>query len=335
MSHPTSITGVQLTKGKTPVVASIPLPAVDGSKALIKVTAAPINPSDVMWLQGAYPAGKSATAFAGLEGVGVVVATGPDAVAAAKVGQRVAFFVGGNDQGTWADYAVIESAGLIPLPDAIDDDQGACALVNPLTVELFLLECEKKGHKVIVHGAASSSLGLMLIAAAKKAGDKVKIINLVRRAENVALLKSKGAEHIIDILSEGWEAEFSSLAETLKPSAYFDPIGGSFGTKVFTLMPNNSTTYNYGGFGDSMNYSVSIPDILFKGKVLRGMWLSTEINAPGVAPVIIGNTLKNLAEKTYQTTIYKKYPVSKFKEALEDYAANAVKGKVLLVPDQK
>lgn len=333
MSLPTTITGVQLTKGQTPTIASIPLPAVDGSKALVKVTAAPINPSDVMWLQGAYPAGKSDTAFAGLEGVGVVVAAGPGAVPAAKVGQRVAFFVGGNEQGTWANYAVIESSGLIPLPDSIDDDQGACALVNPLTVELFLLECEKKGHSVIVHGAASSSLGLMLIAAAKKAGDKVKIINLVRRAENVALVKSKGAEYVIDILTPNWEAEFAALAKELKPSAYFDPIGGSFGSKVFNLMPDHSTTYNYGGFGDSLNYSISIPDILFKGKVLRGMWLAVEIRDPSVAPVIIGNTLKNLAAKTYQTTIYKKYPVSKFKEALEDYAANAVKGKVLLVPD--
>ena len=333
MSLPTTtVTGVQLAKGQAPTIATVPLPPVDGSKVLVKVTAAPINPSDVMWLKGVYPAGKSDTAFAGLEGAGVVVATGPDAPATLK-GQRVTFFVGGNDQGTWSNYVVLEAAAAIPLPDAIDDEQGACALVNPLTVELFLHECELAGHKVIVHGAASSALGQMLIAAAKRAGDKVTIINLVRRAENVALVKSKGAQHVIDILGDAWEAEFAALAAELKPSAYFDPIGGSFGSKVIGLMPNNSTTYNYGGFGDSMNYNVSIADILFKGKVLRGMWLATEMQKPAVAPVLVTNMLKNLAAKTYQTAIYKKYPISQYKEALEDYAANAVKGKVLLVPD--
>eukprot|EP00388_Colpodella_angusta_P042121 GDKK01055296.1.p2 GENE.GDKK01055296.1~~GDKK01055296.1.p2 ORF type:complete len:230 (+),score=73.52 GDKK01055296.1:1-690(+) len=226
----------------------------------------------------------------------------------------------------------VKASDLIPLPDAIDDEQGAAAPVNPFTAELFLIECEKAGHKVIVHNAAASSLGQMVIAVAKKGG-KVKIINLVRRAENVATLKDKGAEYVIDTTVDGWEDEFSKLAKELKPSAYFDPVAGSAGSKVIHLMPEGSTIYTYGGLGDAPSYDISLGDILFQYKTIRGLWLSRELKNPELAKQVITNALTNLASKTYQTTIYKKYPVSQFEAALKDYEANASKGKILLVPD--
>jgi NADPH:quinone reductase len=109
-----------------------------------------------MFIQGLYPAPKPRQVIAGLEGSGLVVATG--SAAAHLLNKRVAFFSNGNS-GSWANFAISTIHTAIPLTDEISYEQGACALVNPLTVEAMALECESNKHTCIVHSAASSALG--------------------------------------------------------------------------------------------------------------------------------------------------------------------------------
>ena len=102
----------------------IGVPEPGPSQVLIKVKLASINPSDVMFVKGMYGQPRQKGQPAGFEGVGEVVAAGSDAVKG-LVGLRVAFATGLSGWGTWAEYAVAEAAGCIPLIDGVRDEDGA------------------------------------------------------------------------------------------------------------------------------------------------------------------------------------------------------------------
>lgn len=96
-----------------------------------------------------------------------------------------------------------------------------------------------------MHTAAASALGKMLVPACKAAG--IVLINVVRREEQVELLKGLGAEHIINTGKDDWKQTTTALFNELKPQALFDAVGGSTASDLFALLPHNTVTYNYGG----------------------------------------------------------------------------------------
>ncbi|TIS52824.1 MAG: NADH oxidoreductase, partial [Mesorhizobium sp.] len=112
---------------------SIALPTPGPTQALIKVSLASINPSDVAFIKGQYGQPRVQGRPAGFEGVGIVVATGDDPYAKSLAGKRVAFATGVSNWGSWAEYAVAEAASCIPLLDTVRDGDAAAMIVNPLT----------------------------------------------------------------------------------------------------------------------------------------------------------------------------------------------------------
>ena len=93
----------------------VPVPAPKPTQLLIKVSFAPVNPSDVMFLKGMYGQPRQKGQPAGFEGVGIVTAAGDEALAKIFMGKRVAFATGLTGWGSWAEYAVAEASACIPL----------------------------------------------------------------------------------------------------------------------------------------------------------------------------------------------------------------------------
>jgi len=319
-------TGV-LIKGPSDLAyGSVPTGKVAEGDVIVKVHSAPVNPADLMLCQGAYPAGKSHPCTAGLEGSGVVVEAGASAEAQALMGKRVAFFATLPTQGSWSDFCQTNAKSCFPLLDAIDFEQGACALINPLTVEAMMLECDEKGYKVIVHAGASSQLGRMMVKIAPK--HNVTVINLVRREENVKMLKEAGAQIVIDTTAADWEATMAALFAEHKPQAFFDPVCGEVGSKVLAALPPKSTIYNYGALG-GLSYNVGVGDLIFADKHIRGFWLNTEMAVPGRGAAAGAAMMGHLAGGVYKTEVVKRFKTSEFAEALAYYKGNMTAGKVL------
>lgn len=199
--------------------------------------------------------------------------------------------------------------------------------MNPLTVEGFVYTSLEKGYKTIVHTAAAGSLGKMLVPACKNAG--VVLINIVRRKEQVELLKSLGAEHIINTGEEDWKQTCAALFEELKPQAFFDAVGGKIASELFSLLPPGSTTYNYGGLS-GQGILVSPLDLIFKDKTLTGWWLNKFLEDKQVAMKVFGGAFKNLAMKTFTTEVSKSFPFKKYAEAIKFYGETSSTGKTLL-----
>jgi NADPH2:quinone reductase len=319
-------TGVVIKGPNDLAHSTIAIGKVGDDEVIVKVHSAPINPADLMLCAGMYPAGKTHPCTAGLEGSGVVVEAGAGAEAQALMGKRVAFFATLPTQGSWGDFCHTNAKTCFPLLDAIDFEQGACALINPLTVEAMMIECDEKGYKTIVHAGASSQLGRMMIKIAPK--HNVTVINLVRREENVKLVKEAGAQIVIDTTAADWEATMAAVFAEHKPQAFFDPVCGEVGSKVVAALPPKSNIYTYGALG-GFSYNVAVGDLIFQDKKLQGFWLNHQIADPARGAAAAGAMMTHLAAGVYKTEVAKRFKTSEFAEALEYYKGNMTAGKAL------
>jgi NADPH2:quinone reductase len=121
-----------------------PVPQLGPGEVLIRVAASPVNPSDVAFIEGRHPMKRALPAIPGWEGSGVVVAAGGGFLGRRLVGKRVAAS-DPDRNGFWAEYTVMLALHCLTLPDNVDDEHGAMALINPLTA-LGLLEQIEQLH---------------------------------------------------------------------------------------------------------------------------------------------------------------------------------------------
>jgi NADPH:quinone reductase-like Zn-dependent oxidoreductase len=229
------------------------VPEPGGSEVVVAVEASPINPSDLGVLLGAVDPGtlrpdgpdlvgsvpEAALAVyrdrldkplpVGNEGAGTVVAAGPDA--AALVGRRVALF-GGR---MWADYRVAEAAAVVELPDDVSTTEGAALFINPLTALSMVETMRAEGHSALVHTAAASNLGQMLVRIC--AADGIGLVNVIRRPEQEQLLRDLGATHVVDSSQPDFAERLTEAIRETGATLAFDAIGGgSLASSILTAM---------------------------------------------------------------------------------------------------
>lgn len=217
-------------------------------EVLVRVEAAPINPSDLGLLLAmadvsqavaggssdeptvtapiAEPVMRSLAARVGQampvgnEGAGVVVAAGSSPEAQALLGHRVGFLGGA----TYAEYCLASPRMCLPLPDGASAADGASSFVNPLTALGMVETMRREGHTGLVHTAAASNLGQMLNRICL--ADEVPLVNVVRRPEQAQLLREQGAVHVCDSSAPTFEADLVAALRATGATIAFDAIGG-------------------------------------------------------------------------------------------------------------
>lgn len=228
------------------------LPAPQGDEVLVRIEAAPINPSDLGLLFASADveradyeegrivarmpdparralAGRVGQAMAiGNEGAGTVIAAGEAPGAQALLGKRVALIGGGM----FAEYRLLSADACMALPDDVTAEQGASAFVNPMTALGFVETMKREGHKAIVHTAAASNLGQMLVRIAQE--DGIPLVNIVRNAAQVAMLRGLGAQHVLDSSEEDFSTRLQTAIAATGATIAFDAIGG--GTLVSQIL---------------------------------------------------------------------------------------------------
>jgi NADPH2:quinone reductase len=230
-------------------------PAPGPDDVIVRVEAAPINPSDLgLLLAGAeittarrsgdvmeadIPPAFRAMAAArggqampvGNEGAGVVVDAGTSPAARALIGKTVAILGGA----TYAQYRSIRADQCLVLPPGVTPAQGASCFVNPLTVLGMIGTMRMEGHTALVHTAAASNLGQMLVKACKAEG--IPLVNIVRRDEHVALLKGIGAVHVLNSTSPTFRDDLAEALHATGATLAFDAIGGGrLGGQILAAM---------------------------------------------------------------------------------------------------
>jgi NADPH:quinone reductase len=229
-------------------LARLPLDAPKDHEVVVKVLAAPINPSDLgLIIGGADPssghaslreglpvatfdvppagmramAGRVGEALAiGNEGCGLVIAAGASDAAQALMGKTVAL-LGGS---IYAEYRTLAAGMCMELPEGTDAKDGASCFVNPLTSLGFTETMKMEGYTGLIHAAAASNLGQMLVKICL--ADGIPLINIVRNQAQVDLLKGIGATYVLDSSTETFMDDLTAAIVETGAMMGFDPIGG-------------------------------------------------------------------------------------------------------------
>ena len=343
------------------------VPAPKGHEVLIRVEAAPINPSDLALLFGPadmagadYAEGKVVAAMpepavramkgrvgeampVGNEGAGTVIAAGDAPEAQALVGKLVTVVPGGM----YAQYRIADARACMPLPDGITAEQGASAFVNPLTALGFVETMRREGHTAIVHTAAASNLGQMLVKICQE--DNVGLVNIVRSESQVALLKGIGAEHVVDSSQDGFVADLAAALHATKATIGFDAIGGGkLAGQILAAMEqvaNEGAAYSR--YGSNSAKQVYIyggldmgPTVLNRNFGLTwslGGWLLTpflmKIGEQGAER--LRQRVRDGLTTTFASHYKAKVPLSAIlsKDAVSDYNARRTGEKYLILPN--
>ena len=250
-------------------LVDIETPAPGPDEVVVRVEAAPINPSDLGLLLGpadmtkaeasgtadhpvvtapipehllpSVAARRGESLPAGNEGAGVVIEAGSDDAAQALLGKTVAVL--GREM--YSQYRLVKANQCLLLPEGTTPAEGASCFVNPLTVLGMLGTMRLEGHTALVHTAAASNLGQMLQKAC--IADGIELVNIVRKPEQVELLKSIGARHVCDSSEPSFISDLTeALAETGATLAFDATGGGQLASQILTCMEAAATADNPG-----------------------------------------------------------------------------------------
>jgi NADPH2:quinone reductase len=292
MTSPTvqarTVTGLELRSLVRPdatleiSLAEVPIPTPGSDEVLIRIEAAPINPSDLGLLlantdmsaatvtgpahspvvtaelsAGAMRAltGRvGASLPVGNEGAGTVIEAGSSAGAQALLGRTVAV-AGGS---MYAQYRCINAAQCLVLPEGTPASAGASSFVNPLTALGMVETMRIEGHTALVHTAAASNLGQMLVKVCRE--DQVPLVNIVRKAEQEDLLRGIGAVHICNSASPSFMDDLIKALQATGATLAFDAVGGGpLAGQILTAMEAvSSADATYSRYGSTTHKQVYI-----------------------------------------------------------------------------
>jgi NADPH2:quinone reductase len=227
-------------------IISVPVPEPKDGEVLIRVEAAPINPSDLGLLLG--PADISTMSItgsgedavvsmdvpeammaavaarvdkplpAGNEGGGVVIAAGPGAEG--MVGKTIGVAGGAM----YSQYRCLPAASCLVMSEGTTPAEGASCFVNPLTALGMVETMKMESHTALVHTAAASNLGQMLVKICL--ADSVQLVNIVRKKEQVEQLKALGAVHVCNSSEPTFKEDLVDALVATGATIAFDATGG-------------------------------------------------------------------------------------------------------------
>lgn len=199
---------------------SVPVPEPGGDEALIRIEAAGVNFIDVYKRTGLYRIPLPATL--GEEGAGTIAAVG-DGVRDVRPGQRVAW---AGSLGSYAEYAVVPAARLVPIPDAIASRTAAALMLQGMTAHYLATSTWplRRGDTCLVH-AAAGGVGLLLVQIARRAGARV--LATTGTDEKADLARDAGADEVIVYTREDFGKEVRRITEGRGVDVVYDSVGRS------------------------------------------------------------------------------------------------------------
>jgi NADPH:quinone reductase-like Zn-dependent oxidoreductase len=350
---------------------TVEVPSPGPDQVLVRVEAAPINPSDLgLLLAGADLSGAVAAGTAerpvvtaplpdaamramtgrvgvpmavGNEGAGTVVATGTTAVAQALLGKTVA--VAGGPM--YSQYRCVDASLCLELPQGTTAAEGASAFVNPLTALGMVETMRLDQHVAIVHTAAASNLGQMLNRLCLE--EDVPLVNIVRKPEQEELLRAAGAEHVCNSASPSFMNDLTQAIKATSATLAFDAIGGGkLASQILTCMEAaaSATESGYSRYGSTAHKQLYIYGGLDRGPTIltRNFGMAWGIGGWLLTPFLqrIGSNdtdrLRRRVASNLKTTFASNYTDSVSLagalqlDAITAYAQQATGSKYLITP---
>ncbi|WP_396931345.1 zinc-binding dehydrogenase [Mycolicibacterium sp.] len=347
----------------------VDVPTPQDNEVLVRIEAAPINPSDLGLLVSSADMAKAEVTGTkdrpvvtapieatpaltarldqslpvGNEGAGTVIAAGSSDAAQALLGKTVGIAGGAM----YSQYRAVDARACLVLPDGASARDGASSFVNPLTALGMTETMRREGHSALVHTAAASNLGQMLVKLCQK--DGIPLVNIVRKPEQEELLKSLGAEHVLNSTSPTFDADLVTALTATKATLAFDATGGgTLASQILNAMEEaaNATAGEYSRYGSSVHKQVYIygaldtsPTVLTRNFGMAwglGGWLLTPFLASAGAETIGRLRARVAAEltTTFASSYTREVSLAGMlqPEAFNEYVKRATGEKFLVTP---
>ena len=292
----------------------------------VSIEAAPINPSDLNLIRGAYGVRPDLPAGLGAEGVGRVIAVGAG-VDRSRVGMRV-LVVPTLEQATWREQTVLDEDNAVLVNSDGDALQLAMLGVNPVTAYCLLHGYVNlaPGAWVAQTGASSATAGYVL-ALAKHAG--LRTLNVVRRAESVKPLLDAGADVVLVEGPDLAEQAAAALGDA-SLQLILDAVGGEPAGQLASRLKIEGQIVSYSARA-RQPVSIPVADLIFRGLSVHSYWLKLWLET--TPREVVAETYRKLAtlvaDGTLAAPIEATYTLMDYREAIARAAGNDRTGKVL------
>ena len=303
----------------------VPVPDPKPNEALVQIKAAGVNFIDVYFREGRYPA--PIPFINGQEAAGIIVAVGPD-VTTLRLGDRVAYT---GLLGSYAEYAAVPADRLVKIPDELDFEQAAAAMLQGMTAHYLSHSTYpiKTGETALIH-AAAGGVGLLLVQMAKQLGARV--IATAGSEAKSQLARQAGADEVIIYTEQDFEVETQRLTGNQGVHVVYDGVGrDTFARDLNVLRPRGYLVLFGGASGAvppfdllelTKHGSLFVTRPSLQHYVARREELEQRSNE--VLQMIVRGDLK--------LRIYKKYPLEDVRQAHHDLEGRKTTGKLLLIP---
>lgn len=301
--------------------------APDADEVTIEMLACPINPADLLIIEGKYASKPPLPAGLGIEGAGRVSAVG-EAVTGLASGDIVMSLGRAN----WAEKLTLKSTEVIKAPDDIDVAQLSMLKSNPATAQLMLTDYVTLAPgDWVVQNAANSAVGVNLIRLAKARG--LKTVNVVRRERLIKSLQAIGADEVlVDGPDLARQVEAATGGAEIKLAV--DAVAGAATERLADCLAEEGTVVNYGLLsGDPCRLRAD--QAVFKGITLTGFWLVRQMRAmkPAALAALYGDLMERIVDGSLHVDVEATYDLDDIKTALQHAGREARSGKVLITPN--
>ena len=304
-------------------LVDLPVPSPKANEAVVQIKAAGVNFIDVYFREGRYP--TPLPFVNGQEAAGVVTDVGSD-VKLVKRGDRVAYT---SALGSYAEYAAVPEGRLVRIPDELDFDQAAAAMLQGMTAHYLSHSTYKlqSGETALIH-AAAGGVGLLLVQMAKKIGARV--IGTAGTQEKAQIARDAGADECIIYTEKDFESETRRLTDDKGVHVIYDGVGKDTFDKDLNLLRPRGYLVLFGASSGAVPpfdlIKLSQKGSLYITRPTLGHYTATreelEWRANDVLQMIVRDDLK--------LRIHKTYPLAEAQQAHRDLEGRKTTGKLLL-----
>jgi NADPH2:quinone reductase len=304
-------------------VVDLPVPTPKPNEAVVQIKASGVNFIDVYFREGRYPA--SLPFVDGQEAAGVVTEVGSD-VTLVKRGDRVAYT---SALGSYAEYAAVPGSRLVKIPDELDFEQAAAAMLQGMTAHYLSHSSYKlqSGETALIH-AAAGGVGLLLVQMAKRIGARV--IGTVGTEDKAQLARDAGADECIIYTEKDFETETQRLTDGKGVHVVYDGVGKDTFDKDLNVLRPRGYLVLFGGSSGAVPpfdlIKLSQKGSLFITRPTLAHYTAAreelEWRANDVLQMIVRGDLK--------LHIHKVYPIAEAEQAHRDLEGRKTTGKLLL-----
>lgn len=304
---------------------SVDVPEPQKGEAVVKLVKAVVNPSDLGMIGGSYGRLRPLPAIAGREGIGEVVALGPD-TEEPRIGALVRL---PSEPGAWTQYQVAKAADLLPIPAGLDTDTAAMAFVNPPTALCILREfADLKADDWLIQNGAGSALGIFMIQICSARG--IKTVNMLRNADKKRdMLLSYGADIVVDESQFDPKAVKEATGGALKLG--LNQIGGNSVSNMIKAMGDGATIVTIGGMtGEPIKFPTRF--LIFNDLRLRGFWWDKwqRTHSADECRKIYDEVFALIKNGTLKAPVDSRFKIADIESAMKRATENSRLGKVMI-----